>query len=192
LEPELGHSLANFENQQVVVLSHAFWARSFNSSPSVVGNSITLDGSSYQVVGVAPSSFRFPDSETDLWLSINPTRPDFREEMVKRGNRGFFVVGRLKPNVNFAQAQTGVETIALRLAQQYPDADRDLSIRLVPLREDMVGKSRPTLLMLMGSVVVVLLIAWEPRAPDSSPNSSPKVCCWRLVVAFLARSWPSR
>jgi putative ABC transport system permease protein len=159
VEPEIGRSLAGLEGQQAVVLSHAFWARSFGSRPAVVGTSIALDGSSYEVVGVAPSTFQFPDAETDLWLSIHPARPDFREEMTKRGNLGFFVVGRLKPNVTLSQAQTGMETIARRLAQQYPEADRDLGIRLIPLREDVAGSSRPTLVVLMGSVVVVLLIA---------------------------------
>ena len=157
--PALGRSLANFEQQQAVVLSDAFWKRSFGSNPAVVGQSITLDDSSYQIVGIAPFSFQFPDSDTDLWLSINPTRPDFREELTGRGNLGFFVVGRLKPNVTLAQAQTGMDTIARRLALQYPDADRDLGIRLIPLREDVAGKSRPTLVVLMGSAIVVLLIA---------------------------------
>jgi putative ABC transport system permease protein len=159
VQPGIGRTLATFERQQAVVLSHGFWARSFDSNPLIVGESITLDRDSYQVVGVAPPGFQFPNPETDLWLSINPSRPDFREEMSKRGNLGFFVVGRLKPNVAISQAQTGMETIGRRLALQYPDADRDLGIRLVPLREDIAGKFRPTLVILMGSVVVVLLIA---------------------------------
>jgi putative ABC transport system permease protein len=159
VQPTLGRSLANFEQQQAVVLSYSFWERSFGSNPAVVGKSISLDGASYEIVGVVPYSFHFPDADADLWLSISPTRPDFREELAGRGNLGFFVVGRLKPNVTFAQAQTGMETIARRLAQQYPDADRDLGIKLIPLREDVVGESRPTLVVLMGSVVVVLLIA---------------------------------
>jgi len=159
VSPALGRSLANFEQQQAVVLSDGFWKRSFGSNPAVVGQSITLDDSSYLILGVAPLSFRFPDPDTDLWLSINPMRPDFREELTGRGNLGFFVVGRLKPNITLAQAQTGMETIARRLAQQYPDADRDLGIRLIPLREDLAAKSRTTLVFLMGSAIVVLLIA---------------------------------
>lgn len=196
---EIGRSLANFENQQAVVLSHAFWARSFNSSPAVIGKSIMLDGASYQVVGVAPSSFQFPDGETDLWLSISPTRPDFREELLGRGNLGFYVVGRLKTNVTLDQAQSGMETIAGRLAQQYPAADRDLSVRLVPLQEAVAGNSRPTLLVLMGSVVVVLLIACanvgnlllarsQERRAEISIRASLGASRLRLIVQLVTES----
>jgi putative ABC transport system permease protein len=169
VQPEKGRSLANSENRQSAVLSYSLWHRSFASDPQIIGKSINLDGNSYEVVGVMPSSFQFPDScaaarysvgsQTELWVSINSVRPDFREEMAKRGHLGFAVIGRLQPNATLAQAQSAMETIAHRLSQQYPDADADLGVKLVPLHEDVVGKIRPALLILMGSVVLVLLIA---------------------------------
>jgi putative ABC transport system permease protein len=199
VSPALGRSLANFEQQQAVVLSDSFWKRSFGSNPAVVGQSITLDDSSYLIVGVAPLSFRFPDPDTDLWLSINPMRPDFREELTGRGNLGFFVVGRLKPNITLAQARTGMETIARRLAQQYPDADRDLGIRLIPLREDLAAKSRTSLVFLMGSAIVVLLIACanignlllarsQTRRAEISIRASLGATRQRLILQLITES----
>ena len=169
VQPAFGRSLSNFENQQSVVLSHSLWLGSFASSSQIVGESIDLDGSSYQVVGVMPPSFEFSDAcaaarysvgtETQLWVSINPSRPDFREEMTKRGNLGFSVIGRLRPKVPLSQAQAAMDIVARSVAQQYPNDGSDLGVRLVPLHENMVGKIRPALLILMGSVALVLLIA---------------------------------
>jgi putative ABC transport system permease protein len=169
VQPELGRSLANFENQQSVVLSHSLWAHSFASNSRLVGQAIDLDGNSYQVVGVMPQGFQFSDAcaaarysvgtETQMWVSINASRPDFREEMTKRGNLGFAVIGRLRPKVPFSQAQAAIDTVARRLAQLYPNADGELAVRLVSLRENMVGRIRPALLILMGSVALVLVIA---------------------------------
>ena len=169
VQPELGRSLANFENQQSVVLSHSLWSRSFASNSQIVGQAINLDDNSYQVVGVMPQSFEFSDAcaaarysvgtETQLWVSINASRPDFREEMTKRGNFGFSVIGRLRPKVRLSQAQAAMDTVARGVAQQYPSDGGDLGVRLVPLHENMVGKIRPVLLILMGSVALVLLIA---------------------------------
>ncbi|HET8965906.1 MAG TPA: ABC transporter permease, partial [Candidatus Acidoferrum sp.] len=169
VQPELGRSLANFENQQSVVLSHSLWAHSFASNSRVIGQAIDLDGNSYQVVGVMPQGFQFSDAcaaarysvgtETQMWVSINASRPDFREEMTKRGNLGFAVIGRLRPKVPFSQAQAAIDTVARRLAQLYPNADGELAVRLVSLRENMVGRIRPALLILMGSVALVLVIA---------------------------------
>jgi putative ABC transport system permease protein len=159
VQPYKGQSFASARNQQAVVLSHSLWSRSFGSNPLVIGMSITLDGYGYEVAGVMPPSFQFPDSETELWVLITPLRPDFREEITTRGNLGFSVVGHLKPNVTLSQAQAGMAVIAHGLQQQYPDSNRDLGVRLVPLHEDLVGKFRPALLILMGSAGLVLLIA---------------------------------
>src|SRR6266404_4717043 len=124
VQPDKGQSFASAHNQQAVVLSHSLWSRSFGSNPLVIGMSITLDGYGYEVAGVMPPSFQFPDSETELWVLITPLRPDFREEITTRGNLGFSVVGRLKPNVTLSQAQAGMAVIAHGLQQQYPDSNR--------------------------------------------------------------------
>ncbi len=155
----LGHSFAGERNQQAVVLSNALWSRSFNSDPGVIGKSIALDGYSYEVVGVMPHGFQFPDAEAELWALITPVRPDLREEITARGNLGFSVVGRLATNATLSQAQAGMTAIASGLEVKYPEADRDLGVRLVSLQEDMVGKFRSALLILMGSAGLVLLIA---------------------------------
>jgi putative ABC transport system permease protein len=157
--PSEGRSFATARNQQVVVLSHSLWSHLFRSDPDAIGQSITLDGYSYEVIGVMPPGFQFPDRETELWALITSVRPDFREEIDGRGNLGMYVVGRLKPNVNISEAGAEMAVIAGRLAQKYPQADGDFGVSLVPLEEATVGKFRPALLILMASAILVLLIA---------------------------------
>ncbi len=159
IQPFQGRSFAGARNQQAVVLSYSLWSRSFGSDPRAIGRSIALDGYSYEVIGVMPRGFQFPDPETELWVLITSVRPDLREEVAARGNLGFSVIGRLDANVNLSQAQAGMTVIASGLEQKYPESNRDLGVRLVPLQEHMVGKFRPALLILMGSAALVLLIA---------------------------------
>src|SRR5258708_5080790 len=159
VEPLQGRSLASARNQQVVVLSYSLWSHSFGSDPRFIGTSITLDGYSYEVIGVMPPGFQFPDPQTELWVSITSVRPDLREEIVARGNLEMSVIGRLNANVTLSQAQAEIAVIAHRLEQKYPDSNRDLGVRLIPLQEAVVGKFRSALLILMGSAALVLLIA---------------------------------
>ena len=159
VEPLQGRSLASARNQQAVVLSYSLWSHSFGSDPRFIGRSITLDGYSYEVIGVMPPGFQFPDPQTQLWVSITSVRPDLREEIVARGNLEMSVIGRLNANVTLSQAQAEIAVIAHRLEEKYPDSNRDLGVRLMPLQEAVVGKFRPALLILMGSAALVLLIA---------------------------------
>ena len=159
VQPYKGRSLAADLNQQTVVLSHPLWSNTFGSDPGVIGRSISLDGYAYEVVGIMPPSFQFPDPQTEIWVAITSVRPDLREEIATRGNLGMSVVGRLADDVTLSQVQAGMTAIASRLAEEYPASNRDLGVRLVPLREDMVGNFRPALLILMGSAALVLLIA---------------------------------
>jgi putative ABC transport system permease protein len=76
VEPLQGRSLASARNQQAVVLSYSLWSHSFGSDPRFIGRSITLDGYSYEVIGVMPPGFQFPDPQTELWVSITSVRPD--------------------------------------------------------------------------------------------------------------------
>ena len=158
IQPLLGRSFATAGNQQAVVLSYALWSRYFGSDPHTIGRSITLDGYSHEVIGVMPRGFQFPGPESELWVRISGVRPDLREEMAARGNLGFSVIGRLAEHVNLSQAQASMTVIASGLEQKYPESNRDLGVRLVPLQEDMVGRFRPALLVLMGSAALVLLI----------------------------------
>jgi putative ABC transport system permease protein len=159
VEPLRGRSLASARNQQAVVLSFSLWSRSFKSDPRAIGRSITLDGYNYEIVGVMPRGFQFPDPQTELWVSITSVRPDLREEIAARGDLEMSVIGRLTANVTLFQAQAEIAVIAHRLEQKYPDSNRDLGVRLVPLQEAVVGKFRSALLILMGSAALVLLIA---------------------------------
>ncbi len=70
IQPYKGRSLAGAQNQQAVVLSYALWSRSFGSDPGAIGRSIALDGYSYEVIGVMPPGFQFPDPQTELWVGI--------------------------------------------------------------------------------------------------------------------------
>jgi putative ABC transport system permease protein len=159
VEPLQGRSLASARNQQAVVLSYSLWSHSFGSDPRFIGRSITLDGYSYEVIGVMPPGFQFPDPQTQLWVSITSVRPDLREEIVARGNLEISVIGRLNANVTLSQAQAEIAVIAHRLEEKYPDSNRDLGVRLIPSQEAVVGKFRSALLILMGSAALVLLIA---------------------------------
>jgi putative ABC transport system permease protein len=199
VQPFQGRSLATARNQQAVVLSYPLWSRSFGSDPRTIGTSIALDGYGYEVIGVMPRGFQFPDPEAELWVLITPVRPDLREEIAARGNLGFSVIGRLNSNVKMSQAQAGMTVIASALEQKYPESNRDLGVRLVSLQEDMVGKFRPALLILMGSAALVLLIACSNigtlllaraagRQPEIAIRSSLGASRCRIVAQLLTES----
>ena len=198
-EPLQGRSLASARNQQAAVLSYSLWSRSFGTDPRTVGRSITLDGYSYEVIGVMPRGFQFPDPQTELWVSITAVRPDLREEIVARGNLEMSVIGRLDAKVDLPRAEAGMALIAHRLEQKYPDSNRDLGVRLIPLQEAVVGKFRPALLILMWSAALVLLITCAnigtlllaraaARQPEIAIRWSLGATRSRIIVQLLTES----
>ena len=199
VEPLQGRSLASARNQQAVVLSYSLWSHSFGSDPRFIGRSITLDGYSYEVIGVMPLGFQFPDPQTQLWVAITSVRPDLREEIVARGNLEMSVIGRLNANVTLSQAQAEIAVIAHRLEQKYPDSNRDLGVRLITLQEAVVGKFRSALLILMGSAALVLLIACAnigtmllaraaARQPEIAIRSTMGATRRRIIAQLLTES----
>ncbi|HEU4713071.1 MAG TPA: ABC transporter permease [Pyrinomonadaceae bacterium] len=152
-----GFSLDNERpgNDQVVVLSHALWQKRFGGNPDIVNQRITLDGKSFEVVGVMGEDVRFPQ-KVELWVPINfEASPD----MKVRAAHFIRPIGRLKPGVTLAQAQADTDAIAAQLEQQYPESNRGWGLRLESLHERLVGSSRTTLFILFGAVGFVLLIA---------------------------------
>jgi predicted permease len=142
---------------KVVVLSYAFWRSRFAGSSSVVGNTLTLDGAPYEVLGVMPRDFRYPGDRVDVYIPYS-TIPDDGIPRT-RDNRVLQVVARLKPGVDIARGRAEVAAIARRLSEQYPEDRAWASATVEPLRDVIVGKARTGLLVLLGAVAFVLLLA---------------------------------
>lgn len=142
----------------VVLLSYHLWQSQFGGS-SVLGRTISLDGSGFTIIGVLPADFRSVD-KTDVMTPIGvwlTNRPDASTE---RGERGDMVaIGRLAPQVSLVQARAELDGIAARLAQAYPGTNDQFGVVLQPVREVFVGNIRPAILILFGAVTFVLLIA---------------------------------
>ncbi len=158
--PALGRTFTEEENRpgqgRVVVLSHGLWQRRFGSDPSVLGRALTLNGEPFTVVGVTPAGFRF-GSATDVYVPLGSV---VDKGMMMRGNHpGIYVYARMKPGVTAEGAQQEMKTIAARLEAQYPDSNAGNSARVTPLGEFFVSEIRPSLLVLLGAVALVLLIA---------------------------------
>lgn len=160
VRPVLGRAFLPEEDQpgrnHEVVLSYGFWQRHYAGDREVVGKTVTLDGIGYNIVGVMPAGFDFPD-RTDLWtpIAFAPTQlSDFTEYLS--------VIARMKPGVSVAQAQAELDKISGDLRRQFPNVFTgslsDWHVVLAPLRELFVESSRRALLVLQGAVAFVLLI----------------------------------
>ena len=140
---------------QVTVLSHALWQRRFGGDPEIINKTISLDGKPFQVIGVMPAHLSLPQ-KAELWVPMNF---DADEEMKMRVAHFLRPVGRLKPGVSLAQAQADTDQIAAQLEQQFPDSNTGWSLRLVSLREELIGDTSTIVFILFGAVGFVLLIA---------------------------------
>ena len=158
VQPVVGRPFTAEEDaarRRVVVLSYALWQRRFGGNPSVVGRSILMDGEATTVVGIMPSSFFFPDHQTDYWIPASFTP----EDLARRTRHYLEVVARMKPGVTRERAQRDMEVIAKRLQQQYPDTNANIGAVVVPIRENFAGDTATGLWVLQIAAVLVLLIA---------------------------------
>ena len=159
--PIIGRNFVPDEDKpgtKVAILNEALWKRRFGGSPSVIGQAITLNGESYTVVGVVKSTVRLPAFENwrdQLWVPLAFSS----EEAAQRGNHFLETIARMKPGVTLSQAQSEMQTIAARLAQEYPRYNVRIGAVVNPLHEEIVGNMKPALLILLGAVAFVLLIA---------------------------------
>ncbi len=165
VQPIIGRNFLSNEDRpdhyHVVLLSHSLWQRRFGSDRNLVGKTLKLDGLDYTVVGIMKPGFQFPlvgadfPFPADLWVPL-PMTP---KRAADRNTNYLGVVGRLKPGITIEKAQIEMNVIAKSLEQEYPATNTGDRILLVPYREDVIGKSRLTLFILFGTVVLVLLIA---------------------------------
>jgi predicted permease len=159
VQPLLGRVFAKGEDQtgadHEVMLSYRLWQRRFSGDAKVLGKQITLNGEGYTVVGVMSPAFQFAPfwaTRAELWAPLA-----FGDRIHQRGGNSLRVFARLKPGVTLAAARAEMATITARLEHQYPGTNRGLVV--TPLKENVVGKIKTPLLMVLGAVGFVLLIA---------------------------------
>jgi predicted permease len=149
------------------VLGHNFWMRRFGGDRAAIGQSIILNGQTYQIAGALPETFRLPrevlptlgvaeDGEIFLPLPLPPTAPQTRTR------EDYNIIAKLKPGVGVTTAQAEMDTLTATLRRDFPDfypPQGGLTFSIVPLLDQVVGNVRGTVIVLMGAVAFVLLIA---------------------------------
>lgn len=142
---------------RVVVLSHGFWTRALGGDASAMGRTIQLDSVPYTVVGVMPQSFEFPTStNVEVWTPLAFDPKDLHG--ASRRARSLTVVGRIRDYAHMDQAREEIALLARRIATEYKDSNEGWSARVIAAHEQLVGASRPALMVLMGAVGFLLLI----------------------------------
>jgi len=168
VQPQIGRGFLEEEDQegrdQVVLLSDSLWQRRFHGDRSVLGRKIILNDKPYEVIGVMPPGLRLPrvsqlqsmhieDQEPDLWKPFAATKDDL-EVM---GNFNFGCIVRLKRGVQPGRALEELNVIEADLVRDYPEKV-ELVAKMAPLQQEMTGRSRKGLLLLLSAVGAVLLI----------------------------------
>ncbi len=157
VQPMLGRAFLVEEHPPngppVAILSEGLWKRRFGSDRDIIGKTITISARPVTVVGVMPGGFEFPE-ESQIWT---PAGVNIAEE--SRDNRSYSAIGRLKPGVKLEQAQTQISAINQQLALAHADTNKGWGVNLAILHELQVRAVRPSLLVLLGAVALVLLIA---------------------------------
>jgi predicted permease len=164
VNPVLGRSFAAGEDEvgaePVAMISAGLWRRKFSSAPDILSKTLTLDGKNYSIVGVIPASFhlRVPGfRDGDIYVPIGQWSNPL---LLTRGaGLGIHGLGRLKPGVTVAQARADLATVTSNLAAAFPEADKGITAKVVPLKQQMVGEVQSYLTVLLAAVGFVLLIA---------------------------------
>ncbi len=145
--------------EHVAVVSYDAWQRIFGADPAIIGRNLSLNGESYQVVGVMPSGFRdFFNKTAEIWAPMVFTADQLTDE--NRTTEFLNLTARMKPGVTVQQAQGEMRTIGEQLKREYPDSyDENWSLLVTGLSISATGEVRPALLVLLGAVGFVLLIA---------------------------------
>ncbi|PWT89471.1 MAG: ABC transporter permease, partial [Acidobacteria bacterium] len=158
VQPKYGRPFTAAEDAagtKVIVISDQLWHRRYGADLSIIGRFILVDGAQTQVIGVMAPNFFFPDRESQFWIPASFSS----EDLQNRHSHFLTVVARLKPHATFQMAQQEMNTIAKRLATEYPDTNTSIGAVVVPIQSEFVGDSKIGLWMLLGASAVVLLIA---------------------------------
>ena len=159
VEPMLGRNFRAGDDQlsadRVVIVGHGFWSTELGADPDVIGGTLVLDGTPYAVVGVLPQDFVFPrERRAEVWRPLIPSE----REATMRGSRWMHIIGRLAEGANITQAQGEMDRIATDMAREWPEANAGYGLRLIAMRDQVVGDTGPAVTAVYGAVLLVLMI----------------------------------
>ena len=201
IQPLLGRTFLPEEFQagkeRVLVLTHKLWQRRFGGDTNVLGQTVTLSGDGYTIVGVMPPNFQFAPfwaTRAEMYAPLT-----LAGRLNDRSGLSLRIFGRLKAGVTRSLAQADMNTICKRLESAYPDTNTGRSARVDPLLEKVVGDIRPALLVLLGAVAFVLLIACAnvanlllvraaAREKEMAVRAALGASRWRTIRQLLTES----
>jgi predicted permease len=148
-----------------VLISDGLWKRAFAADPGILGKSLRLDNDLYTVIGVMPAGFHDPGRTTEqrnieVWAAVGFAVPG-RTPPLRNRRRTGAAIARIKPGLTIAAAQSQLDALVASLQKEFPEdyaLQSAWTVRLVPLKETVVGKARQSLILLLGAVGLVLLI----------------------------------
>ena len=163
VKPVLGRAFSAEEDQPggppVALISYALWQKRFAGRADAIGQSLNLDGRSYNILGVMPPGFDLP-GVAEVWIPLQVNIDNL--PLTERAATNNAILARLRPGVSLKQADTELKAIAHQLQQEYPDFRRGWSVKVISLRQDLLGdlegRVRNALFALMAGVGFLLLI----------------------------------
>jgi putative ABC transport system permease protein len=206
VQPRLGRTFDPQRDKSgtpLAVLSDSLWRRQYGADPNIAGKTLDIDGEPRTIAGVMPAGFQFP-AQCEIWTLSRFAVPEYPltptvDRSNDRGGHYFEIIARLKSGVTIAQARTETEAMARRLKRQYGDDEEAAGAALVGLREDLVGQTRPALLLLLVAVTMLLLVACvnvanlllargAARQKEIAVRSAMGAGRWRITRQLLTES----
>lgn len=179
----------------MAILTDRYWKTRYGGRQDVIGESITIDGIEHIVIGVLPRDLSKIWNQTHIWLPLA-----FNPDEFNRENHVYRAIARMAPEASLTSAQTEMDNIVARLAEEYPDTNAALGIRLATIRESMIDKeSQLAFVFLLFAVAFVLLIACtnvanlllaksSARQREMAIRSALGAGKWRIVRQLISES----